>query len=132
MPAACAECVRGYPSGSPQSADFLPAKLGGRKPKPPSMPEKFVSAMKAVREFVRSGGEILNGDSVAARISACDLCDQKTSFIGRPVCGACGCFIQLKAKLPHEHCPLQKWPGDPPAPPGGCGSCGGGSGAASD
>ena len=46
--------------------------------------------------------------SVAAeRLEICKMCSEYTSTTHQ--CKKCGCIMNLKTKLPHASCPLQKW-----------------------
>lgn len=49
----------------------------------------------------------------AARLTACDTCPQRSGDF----CSLCGCRLARKAKARAWHCPLGKWPGDPPPAP---------------
>ena len=40
-----------------------------------------------------------------ARLEVCKGCDQWTG----KSCKVCGCFVNLKVKIPEEKCPLGKW-----------------------
>ena len=40
-----------------------------------------------------------------ARLGVCKGCDQWTG----KSCKVCGCFVNLKVKIPEEKCPLGKW-----------------------
>lgn len=44
-------------------------------------------------------------DESKARLEICKTCDQWTGTR----CKICGCFTQLKVKIPEEKCPLNKW-----------------------
>jgi heterodisulfide reductase subunit A-like polyferredoxin len=43
------------------------------------------------------------------RLAICNSCPHKEELIGQPRCGACGCFLKLKASLATEKCPKDKW-----------------------
>ncbi len=52
------------------------------------------------------------GSMFKARITACDGCQEKlsgslTKYLDQ--CRKCGCFIQAKARMKNETCPLGKW-----------------------
>lgn len=42
------------------------------------------------------------------RLKNCIPCPERDGM----VCGICSCVLQAKARIPHEKCPLYKWPGD--------------------
>ena len=42
-----------------------------------------------------------------ARVEVCNACDQLIKLTHQ--CKKCGCFMNLKAKLPHAKCPLGRW-----------------------
>jgi hypothetical protein len=44
---------------------------------------------------------------VEKRLSVCDGCEHM--FKATKQCKKCGCFMTLKAKLPHSECPVGKW-----------------------
>lgn len=48
------------------------------------------------------GRQILASEELmSARLRTCDICPRKLDW----QCGACGCFIQLKASFKNERCP---------------------------
>lgn len=133
----CCDCMKNWASGSPPSSveeNSVLLMISGTAPSPPSLTlsRKVKSAVSAFRRFVSSGGKVLDKSSAESRFWECRKCRELGSAFGRSVCNACGCFLAVKIRLPDEHCPLGKWPGDPPVPSGGCGPCGGGSGATAD
>jgi Family of unknown function (DUF6171) len=60
-------------------------------------------------QFAASGFKVLPDEDVKKRLDVCESCDQLTPDRR---CSICRCFVDAKAKLPHESCPLRKWPGD--------------------
>lgn len=76
---------------------------------------KLKSAMTALSNFVVSGGVTMMDDDKQARLAVCnEPCAFLGSALGQKTCTACGCFVEIKASFPLEHCPKSKWPGDPP------------------
>ena len=65
-----------------------------------------LTATNAMAMFVGSGFKKVSKDVHQTRIGICTTCDHYTGIR----CRACGCFANAKAWLPHENCPLKKWP----------------------
>lgn len=86
------------------------AAVDARLPAPPkggpSLLRMAVTATEAMAKFVDGGLRILPVEAHRARLDACAVCDQHTGVR----CRSCGCFTALKARLPHERCPLNRWP----------------------
>ena len=74
--------------------------------KTPGLLRMAISAAGALGRFAGSGLKILDNNAQQQRLDACRKCEHFTGMR----CRACGCFTALKAKLPHEDCPLGKWP----------------------
>jgi hypothetical protein len=51
--------------------------------------------------------EHVSEEVAAYRISICEGCEKWLSLTRQ--CKRCGCFMDLKTKLPHASCPLGKW-----------------------
>lgn len=83
---------------------------GWTKPKAtePSLLRKGFSAAKALARFLGSGIQRVPPEVYQQRQQTCGTCDQHTGLR----CRVCGCFTSVKAWLPHEECPLKKWPAD--------------------
>lgn len=86
--------------------------------KPKTLPELFAELHAARLRFKAAGSPLLSHQETAARLEVCRACPsgQHSEPFGFPMlerCGACGCFLRLKAKMATEHCPRQHWPGDP-------------------
>ncbi|MHB1038447.1 MAG: DUF6171 family protein [Pirellulales bacterium] len=64
-----------------------------------------VSAAKALRRFVGSGLKTVSAERFQERVQQCAGCGYHTGLR----CRVCGCFTNLKARLPHERCPVGKW-----------------------
>jgi hypothetical protein len=65
-----------------------------------------LSATKAMAAFLGSGMETASDDSRRRRLTVCASCEHHTGVR----CRHCGCFINVKARLPHERYPLSRWP----------------------
>lgn len=65
-----------------------------------------ISAAKALGKFVGSGLKTVDSATVQSRLQICSTCEHHTGLR----CRVCGCFTTAKAHLPHESCPLAKWP----------------------
>ncbi len=69
-----------------------------------------VTAAKAAAGFVGSGGQTVSVAVRQERLQVCRGCEYHTGLR----CRVCGCFTTVKVRLPHEACPLGKWPRLPP------------------
>jgi hypothetical protein len=49
----------------------------------------------------------VNENIYKERILICSSCEHLTKSTFQ--CKKCGCFMKLKAKLPHASCPINKW-----------------------
>jgi tetratricopeptide (TPR) repeat protein len=65
------------------------------------------SSMKSLAWFVGSGMKRASLEVYRARRKTCQDCEHHTGLR----CKLCGCFTSVKAWMPHEECPLGKWPG---------------------
>ena len=48
-----------------------------------------------------------NKDVVEQRLAICRECEFFRPRVEQ--CKKCGCFMKLKTKLEHSHCPIHKW-----------------------
>ena len=64
------------------------------------------SAAKAAARFVASGGRTVAAELRLQRLETCASCPHHTGVRRR----LCGCFTRTKSLLPHEVCPIGKWP----------------------
>ncbi|TWT96203.1 hypothetical protein Pla108_32920 [Botrimarina colliarenosi] len=74
----------------------------------PSVLRMAMSAATALTRFAGSGFRRVDAETRAARLALCGACEQHTGVR----CRACGCFTAQKTWLPHERCPLGKWPAE--------------------
>jgi len=59
-----------------------------------------------VAKFVSSGFKTASAATLEKRLGTCATCEHHTGIR----CRLCGCFTGVKARMPHEHCPIGKWP----------------------
>jgi tetratricopeptide (TPR) repeat protein len=71
----------------------------------PSLPKMAISAGLSAYRFARGGFGTVSATDLASRLSICATCEQHTGLR----CRVCGCFTNMKARLPHEKCPAGKW-----------------------
>ncbi|MGI8982244.1 MAG: hypothetical protein ACR2FY_23685 [Pirellulaceae bacterium] len=64
------------------------------------------SAASAAVQYAASGFQTVPQEAFDSRLKACDGCSQREGNR----CLLCGCFLDKKAWLPFEDCPLGKWP----------------------
>ena len=86
------------------------------EPEAPSMLRRGRNFAGAV---VRIGKAAINGDTIFCpdfdseqRIRMCESCDMFRASDRICTHNDCGCFIDKKARLSTERCPMAKWPGD--------------------
>jgi tetratricopeptide (TPR) repeat protein len=72
----------------------------------PGLLRMALTVTSAMAKFVGSGFKKVSKDVHQARIGICATCEHHTGVR----CRVCGCFTNTKAWLPHEKCPLDKWP----------------------
>lgn len=94
-------------------ADQLPVAHGNgdATSRPPDVvsPSWLTMAFSAARtagKFLGSGLKTVPAYVHRQRVERCAACSHHTGLR----CRLCGCFTQTKAWLPHEDCPLRKWP----------------------
>jgi rRNA maturation protein Nop10 len=58
-------------------------------------------------DLLRTDIEHVPDDIQNARLKACHSCEMYIKVPG--VCIKCGCLMNLKTKLPHAYCPIDKW-----------------------
>jgi hypothetical protein len=51
--------------------------------------------------------EKVDPNSLEYRLDICRACEHFVKLTSQ--CTQCGCFMPLKAKLPHATCPVNKW-----------------------
>jgi tetratricopeptide (TPR) repeat protein len=115
------EALQDYQSGAGALADRGPAGKGisfsagvpsmgaraGQSPsRGPGMMRMAFSAVKSMAKFVATGMKTVPKAAYQRRLQTCSTCEHHTGVR----CKLCGCFTSVKAWLPHEHCPIGKWP----------------------
>ena len=73
---------------------------------PPSLLGMAASFAGAMAKFAASGFKRLDERSHGLRMNVCGPCEHRQA----KRCACCGCFIAEKAWLPHEDCPIGRWP----------------------
>lgn len=75
-------------------------------PAPPTTAAMAASFVGSMAEWAKGGFQVVPAATHQVRLAACQEC----SYHEAPRCTLCGCFTDKKAWLPHEDCPLGKWP----------------------
>lgn len=94
------------------ASEALPASgaIGGFNPASansgPGLLRMAFSALKSMAKFVGSGMKTVPPAVREERLQTCGACEHHTGVR----CKLCGCFTAVKSWLPHEHCPIAKWP----------------------
>jgi hypothetical protein len=83
------------------SAQPLPVNSGT-----PTMLGMAASFAGSMVKFAASGFKLLDEQSHELRVSECITCPYRKENR----CTFCGCFFAKKARLPHEDCPVGRWP----------------------
>lgn len=76
--------------------------------KAPNVKNAVKSACRVVKATVQGKRLLLDEETIQQRLKICKDCP-KLDPTSRQ-CGACTCFVDLKAQLATEKCPLHKWP----------------------
>lgn len=107
---------RGIPPALPGTVHGWAVVVSGASPPAPAPPKEpargpgllrmAMSAVTSLARFVASGAKTVSPLVHQRRLEVCAPCEQHTGLR----CRVCGCFTDLKARLPHERCPLGKWP----------------------
>ena len=72
----------------------------------PGLLRMAFSVTKSMARFLGSGMKRVTADVQQKRLRTCATCEHHTGVR----CKLCGCFTNVKAWLPHEDCPINKWP----------------------
>jgi hypothetical protein len=75
-------------------------------PPDPTVLKMAWRALKAAARFVGGGMQTVPAETRRLRLATCEACEHHTGTR----CRLCGCFTGLKSHLPHESCPIKKWP----------------------
>jgi tetratricopeptide (TPR) repeat protein len=84
-----------------------PAPGRGQAASGPGLLRMALAAAKSMTKFVGSGFKTVSPEAVKKRLGTCGGCEHHTGLR----CRVCGCFTTVKARMPHEDCPLGKWSG---------------------
>jgi len=74
---------------------------------PPPITQAFNFA-SSMAKFVKSGLKFTSKAVYSNRLAMCTYCDKLRHSDGR--CSECGCYVEAKAEISSEACPLGKWP----------------------
>jgi tetratricopeptide (TPR) repeat protein len=72
----------------------------------PGLLRMALSVTRSLAEFVGSGLQTVPATMQEQRLQTCATCPYHTGQRRR----LCGCFTHLKSKMPHDRCPLDRWP----------------------
>ena len=87
-------------SGTAESAD------AGAAPAPSSLIGAAASFAASMARFAASGFKTVDESLHQLRMRCCKQCQ----YLSDTQCSLCRCFIAKKAWLPHEDCPIGRWP----------------------
>ncbi len=79
----------------------------GNDSSPRSLAGAVVDFTASMAKFAASGFKMVDAASHGIRIGQCRSCEHCRDS----QCALCRCFIDKKAWLPHEDCPIGRWPG---------------------
>jgi hypothetical protein len=89
-----------FPEESSESAATPPPLEG------PGMLQRAWNLAGSIAAFVADGCHTVSANQFQMRLQICDSCDERRDAI----CGTCGCYICIKARLRALNCPVNKWP----------------------
>lgn len=72
----------------------------------PTVLEQAGNLLGSLGAFAVSGFQYVTEDEWRERLAVCDVCEHRTG----KRCAECGCFVESKAKLRSDNCPLGRWP----------------------
>jgi hypothetical protein len=75
-------------------------------PEPSTILGAAASFAVSMARFAASGFKTVDDELRALRISRCEPCEYREDSR----CSLCRCFVSKKAWLPHEDCPIGRWP----------------------
>ncbi len=97
------------PAADPGGAGVVVGGWSTSAPAPgagPGLLRMAYTAVKSMAKFVGSGMKTVAPAVREERLRTCASCEHHTGVR----CKLCGCFTSVKTWLPHEQCPLEKWP----------------------
>jgi hypothetical protein len=72
----------------------------------PNLLAMAVSVSRSLAKFAAAGFRPASSNVHAARMDQCGACQ----YLEGTRCTLCGCFADKKAWMPHEDCPIGRWP----------------------
>ena len=72
----------------------------------PSFLGMAVSVSRSMAKFAASGFRPADAEVQSKRMAQCHACQ----YLDGARCKLCGCFADKKAMMPHEDCPIGRWP----------------------
>lgn len=81
------------------------------KPPLPSVITMAGNFATAVAQHVASGAKNSTPELLQLRLEQCSVCDQRRDNR----CTICGCYVEQKAAMQSQQCPIGKWPMETPA-----------------
>ena len=75
-------------------------------PRAVSLSRRAWNLASSLAAFAADGGRMVSKEQYAQRLAICDDCHRRQDSR----CGACGCYLPVKAKGRAMKCPLDKWP----------------------
>jgi hypothetical protein len=93
-------------SDGPLATELSPGKGTHGTPRTEGWLRMATSAATASAKFVGSGLKVVSSETRQRRLRVCASCEHHTGMR----CRVCGCFTSAKTWLPHEACPIGRWP----------------------
>ncbi len=90
------------PAGSPAA----PSGAGSQAPIPRSLVGAAAAFAASMARFAASGFKTVDEPLHWLRTCHCQPCEYRVDA----QCSLCRCFVDKKAWLPHEDCPIGRWP----------------------
>ena len=67
---------------------------------------RAITLTRSLTKFFEAGFRTVSAANHKRRLETCAGCEHHTGVR----CKLCGCFTTMKAWMPHENCPINKWP----------------------
>ncbi len=94
------------PAAGEGAASSPPSQSSPEIPEPATGWQRAVSFSSSMVKFVSSGFDTVSREAHDARLAACADCKHRDDAM----CVLCGCWVDKKAWMPHEDCPIGRWP----------------------
>ena len=103
-----AEHLQQYRSGAaPLFGPNAPRDGQVRPPaKAPGPLQMALSASASLAKFLIARAKVVDDATLQGRLRTCSTCEHHTGLR----CRVCGCFTNVKTRMPHEECPIGHWP----------------------